>query len=111
MDLTKTDPFYREFFLPFHLGIFALFILPWATTFTEIGPDALRQTKLLFWRTAISFEEIRGIGPHKWSGRWGYGTIIEVWSKSGSRMILQPVKAGPVLEMLRERAPGAEFGF
>lgn len=107
--LTRRDPFYAQFMVPLNMFIGVLLIVAWATTFTTLSGGVLKNRKLFFWTKSIPVSEIESVEPHGKNGKWGYGMVIVVRSKSGIELTLQPSRPSPFLAMLRQQASGANF--
>lgn len=99
------DPFYIDFMAPFG----ALLIVAWATTYTTLSNGVLMNRKLFFWSKCFAVSEIESVEPHQQNGKWSYGAVFNVWTKSGEKLTLQPNHPEPFLAMLKQQAPGADF--
>jgi hypothetical protein len=95
--------------VPLYLGTSCLIILAWSTTYTTLSISELTKRTFFFFLTSFPVNEIESIEPHKNNGKWGYGTVIVIWSKTGQKLTLQPNHPKPFLEMLRKQAPQAEY--
>jgi hypothetical protein len=102
---TKSD----HFMVPFYIGVASFMLLFWSTTYTTFSNGVLTSRVFLipFGRFAVG--EIERVQPHKNNGKWGNGTVVVIWSKSGRKLTLQPNDPEPFLSMLRQQAPQAEF--
>jgi hypothetical protein len=107
--IPRRDPFYVQFMMPFYLFMGAFLIVTWATTFTTLRGGVLKNRKLFFWRKNIPVAEIASVEPHKRNGKWGYGAVFNVWTKSGEKLTLQPNRPVSFLAMLKQQAPEAIF--
>lgn len=98
-----------HFMVPIHLGAACSLVLMWSTTYTTLSNGIL--TKQIFFFPFRSFPvgEIESIRPHKKNGKWSYGTVVTIWSKTGQKLTLQPNHPKPFLELLRQQAPQAEY--
>ena len=101
----KTD----RFMAPWYAALAALCLLFWLTTYTELDGGILTKRILFLKFRSFPVGEIDSIQPHRKNGKWSYGTVIEVWSKGGSKLTLQPNKPKPFLTSLKEQAPQARF--
>jgi hypothetical protein len=105
IEIFRTD----HFMVPFYLGIASFCFLAWATIYTTLSNSILTKRAFLIPIKRFPVWEIESIRPHKKNGKWGYGTVVTIWSKSGQKLTLQPNHPKPFLEMLRQQAPQAEY--
>jgi len=95
--------------VPLYLVIAITSLILWATTYTTLSNGILTKRILFLKLRSFPVGEIDSIQPHRKNGKWSYGTVIEVWSKGGSKLTLQPNKPKPFLTSLKEQAPQARF--
>jgi hypothetical protein len=107
--LTRPDPLYLQFMMPLNMFLGAFMIAAGATTYTTLSGGVLKSRRLFFWRRNFPVNEIESIAPHNKDGKWGYGVVIVVRSKSGEKLTLQPNHPSPFLAMLKREATGASF--
>ena len=104
------EEFKRDHFMvPIYLVTASLGILLWSTTYTTLSNGILTKQILFFTFRSFPVGEIESIRPHKKNGKWSYGTVVTIWSKTGEKLTLQPNHPKPFLEMLRQQAPQAEY--
>src|SRR5258708_7713043 len=78
------------FMAAFLMGSATLLMFVWSSSYTTLSQGSLI-TRICFVPTKrIAVDEIAIIRPHPKSGRWGYRGVIEVITKSGAKMALQP---------------------
>jgi len=95
---------------PFYLGLAAVSILAWSTTYTTLSEGVLTKRIFLVPYRSFLVDEIESVQqPHKNSGKWVYGAVIVVCSKSGKKLTLQPNKPEAFLALLRKEAPQAAY--
>ena len=107
--LTRRDVFDLQFMVPLNVFLGAFLIAAWATTYTTLSGGVLKNRRLLFWTKSLPVSEIESVEPHNKNGKWGYGVVIVVRSKSGERLTLQPSRPSPFLAMLKQQASAANF--
>jgi len=107
--IPRNDPFYIQFMMPIYLWIGAGLFVLWSTTYYTLSNGVLEKHVLFLSWKRFSVEEIREVRPHRKNGEWGYGTVLEVWTKSGDKVIMQPNHPMEFLALLRQEAPQAEF--
>jgi hypothetical protein len=109
MMIPRRDPFYAQFMSPFYTFVGAIGLILWATTCTTLSGGVLQKRVLFFTWKRFNVDEIVTVEPHRKNGKWSYGTVVTIRSKSGEKLTLQPNH--PVLfpAMLKQQAPGADF--
>jgi hypothetical protein len=90
----------------FYLFSAASLAILWSSTYTTLS-NGLLTTRVLFFVRRISIGEISRITPHKMSGKRGNGTVVNIFSRNGTKITLQPDQ--PFLASLRAQAPQADY--
>jgi hypothetical protein len=98
-----------HFMVPLYLGFAALSIVTWATTFTTLKNGILEQRKFLFPFRIFPVSDIESVRPSKMNGKWTIGTVLDIYSRTGEKLTLNPNDPKPFLALLREQAPQASF--
>ena len=107
--IPRRDPFYAQFMSPFYTFVGAVLLITWATTYTTMTGGFLQKRVLFFTWKRFNVDEIVTVEPHRKNGKWSYGTVVTIWSKTGEKLTLQPNRPVPFLAMLKQQAPGADF--
>jgi hypothetical protein len=95
--------------VPFYVGIAVFSLAAWMTSYTKLDKGLLTRRLFLVPYRSILVDTIERIQPHEKNGKWGHGTVIQVYSTSGSRLTLQPNHPKQFLALLRRQAPHATY--
>jgi hypothetical protein len=98
-----------HFLVPFYLAISFISFVGWSTSYTTLRDGVLKRRIFLFTYRSFPVNEIASVQPHPKHGKWGYGVVVTVWSKSGKKLTLQPNHPQAFLDLLRHEASQAEF--
>ena len=98
-----------HFIVPYYAGLAGFSLLAWLTTYTKLDGGTLTKRIFLLPFRKFPVDRIERIQPHKKNGKWGYGTVVNVFSQSGEKLTLQPNRPRRFLEMLRQQAPQAIY--
>jgi hypothetical protein len=98
-----------DFMVTFYLGAAAVLFLVWSGTFTTLRHGFLKRRLIFFSHRTIPVAEIETVRPHKKNGKWSYGTVVDIYPRTGKKLTLQPNDPQPFLALLREQSPQASF--
>jgi hypothetical protein len=93
----------------FNVACAIILLLFWKTSYTTLANGALTKRVFLIPYRAFRVDEIETVRPHPKNGKLGYGTVIELYTRAGKNLTLQPNNPAPFLASLREQAPSAKF--
>jgi hypothetical protein len=97
------------FMVPFYFFVATVCAICWSSSYTTLSNGLLKTQVLFFTYKSIPVSNVSRIVPHKMSGKWGYGGMVNIYSNDGEKLTLQPNRPQPFLEMLREQAPQAAY--
>jgi hypothetical protein len=105
VETVKTD----QFMMLFYLGASTVLLLAWSGSYTTLSHGKLESRLFFFARRTLPFTEIESVRPHKKNGKWSYGTVVDIYPRTGKKITLQPNDPQPFLALLREQSPQASF--
>ena len=95
----------------FYLFSAAFLAILWSSAYTTLSNGLLTTRWLFFVHQKIPVGEICRIAPHKMSGKRENGTVVNIYSRNGTKITIQPAHPQPFLAALREQAPQAAYLF
>lgn len=98
-----------DFMVPLYLGVAVLSIITWATTFTTLKNGILEKRIFLFPFRVFPVSDIESVRPSKKNGKWTIGTVLDIYTRTGKKLTLNPNDPRTFLALLREQAPQASF--
>jgi predicted membrane metal-binding protein len=98
-----------HFMVMFYLCSAGVLLLVWFGTYTTLRNGVLKRRLLFFTHRTIPVAEIDSVRPHKKNGKWSYGTVVDIYPRTGKKLTLQPNHPQPFLALLREQSPQASF--
>jgi hypothetical protein len=98
-----------SFLVPAYFLMSSFSAILWSSTYTTLSEGVLTKKLLFFNFRTFPVDEIASIAPHKKNGRRGYGLVINVFSKTGAKLTLQPNDPELFLRLLRSQAPQAQY--
>jgi hypothetical protein len=101
----KTD----HFMTLIYLGASSVLLLLWFGSYTTLSHGNLESRLFFFTRRTLPVTEIESVRPHRKNGKWSYGTVVDIYPKTGKKLTLQPNDPQPFLALLREQSPQASF--
>jgi hypothetical protein len=105
VEIMKTD----HFMVPFYLVLSSVLLLAWSGSYTTLSHGKLEMRQFFFARRTVPVAEIESVRPHKNNRKWSYGTVVDIYPRTGKRITLQPNDPQPFLALLREQSPQASF--
>jgi hypothetical protein len=101
----KTD----HFMAGIYFGVAGVLLFMWSTTFSTLRDGLLIKRIFLIPVSILPVREIEIVRPHKKNEKWSYGTVVEILSRAGTKLVFQPDHPQQFLTLLREQAPQANF--
>jgi len=105
VETIKTD----QFIVLFYLGASTVLLLVWSGSYTTLSHGKLERRLFFFTLRTLPVTEIESVRPHKKNGKWSYGTVVDIYPRTGKKITLQPNDPHPFLALLREQSPQASF--